>query len=153
MNKLQQLRKELIDVHERKLAYLDKQAALLGPLLDEMEKLEPTSVYVEDGYLSIGVSGDKHKLNAAFGALRRHGLKTSDRPEKGQSQYMGTFTKPETVGLVFLNFSSTQCRRVKVGQRTREVTEDVYEVVCDEMVLDAEHALPPAPKPAEELPF
>lgn len=148
MNKLQQLRKDIIEQHERKLAYLDKQAAVLGPLLDEMEKFDPTSIYVEDGYCSIAVTGDRHKLNAAFGTLRRHGLKTSDRPEKGQSQYMGTFTKPEESGLVFLNFSSTQCRRVKVGTRTKEVTEDIYEVVCDEMVLDAE------PKAsAEELPL
>lgn len=149
MNKLQQLRQELITKHERILAYLDKQAPVLGPLLDEVEKLEPTSIYAEDGYVSINLTGDRHVLNAGFGTLRRHGLNTNDRPKKGESQYMGTFTKPEVSGLVFLNFSSTQCRRVKTGTRTREVVEDIYETVCDEMELPESAKVPVA----EEIPF
>lgn len=132
MNKLQQLRADAIKKHERVLAFIDSKMTEYGPLLDEFEKLEPTLVDADDGYISIHLTGDKHQLNAAFALLRRRGYEPSSRPEPKSSVYNTYFTKDGQPGLVFFNFSSTQCRRVKIGTRTHEVTEDVYEIVCDE---------------------
>lgn len=132
MNKLQQLREEQVKKHERVLAFIDSKMPEYGPLLDEFEKLEPTLVNAEDGYIDIHLAGDKHQLNAAFGILRRRGFEPNSRPEPKSSTYSAIFRKEDSAGMVFFHFSSTQCRRVKTGTRTREVTEDVYEMVCDE---------------------
>lgn len=132
MNKLQQLRDEAIKNHAEVLAFIDSKMAEYGPLLDEFEKLEPTLVQADNGYISIHLAGDKHQLNAAFAILRRRGYEPNARPEPKSSTYSTYFQKEDVTGLVFFNFSSTQCRRVKTGTRTREVTEDVYEIVCDE---------------------
>lgn len=132
MNKLQMLRQEIVEQCEKRLAWIDKQQAEYGPLLDELEKLSPQLVNVEDGWISFNLVGDKHLLNAAFGLMRRHGYEPYNRPEKNSSTYSTHFKKENVDGLVFFSFSSTQCRRVKTGTRTRTVEEDVYEIVCDE---------------------
>jgi hypothetical protein len=146
MNKLQELRAELVKQHEKRLAYIDRQMAILGPLLDDVEKLNPTHIYVDEGCANISLTGDKHVLAAAFKALRARGLNTSSRPEKGQSTY-SAFFHPEGDSLndcmVWLSFSSTQCRRVKVGTRTKTVEEDVYETVCDEQEYPEVAVAPP----------
>lgn len=137
MNTIQRLRKEACDKHAALLAYYDKMQELIAPLLEEFEKLNPTAMSVEDGYTSISLTGDKHVLNAAFGILRRHGFNTTSRPEAKQSTYSTFFSHAatESYSAVYFNFSSTQCRRIKTGSRERTVTEDVYELVCDEMEL------------------
>lgn len=150
MNKLQQIRKEAIEHHQRLLAFIDSKLEEYAPLLEEIEKLEPTSVSVDEGYLSINITGDKHKLNAVFGVLRRRGYEPNSRPEPKSSTYVTYFQKQNVSGLIFFNFSSTQCRRVKTGTRTREVTEDVYEIVCDEQ--EYPHVAPVATC-ADEVPF
>jgi hypothetical protein len=132
VNKLQKLRDELVEKHKETLAFIDSKMDEYGPLLDEFEKLETTLVTADDGWISIHVVGDKHQLNAAFAMLRRRGYEPNSRPEPKSSTYSTFFQKEDVPGLVFFNFSSTQCRRVKTGTRTREVTEDVYEIVCDE---------------------
>lgn len=132
MNKLQQIRADAIKKHEKVLAFIDSKMAEYGPLLEEFEKLEPTLVDADNGYISIHLTGDKHQLNAAFALLRRRGYEPNSRPEPKSSTYATYFTKEGVPGLVLFNFSSTQCRRIKTGTRTREVTEDVYEIVCDE---------------------
>lgn len=137
MNKLRQLREEAVKNHERVLAFIDSKMSEYGPLLDEFEKLEPTLVNADDGYISIDLAGDKHQLNAAFGILRRRGFEPSARPESKSSTFSTIFRKEDDEGMIFFNFSSTQCRRVKTGTRTREVTEDVYEIVCDEQEYPA----------------
>lgn len=137
MSKLQQLREQVIKKHARVLAFIDSKMSEYGPLLDEFEKLEPTLVDANDGYISIYLAGDKHQLNAAFGILRRRGFEPNSRPEPNSSTYGTYFQKEGAPGLIFFNFSSTQCRRVKTGTRTREVTEDVYEIVCDEQEYPA----------------
>lgn len=131
MNKIQQLRKEAIEKHERLMAYYDAQEAHFSPLFDDIEKLNPQNIYVEDGYGNICISGDRHALNAAFGILRRHGYTTESRPEKGKSQYTAFFSK-DGGPMIYFNFSSTQCHRVKTGTQERTIIVDIYETVCDE---------------------
>lgn len=134
MSKLQQLRKEAVERHEKLLTYIDTYAAVLNPILEEVEKLDPQRVDVDDGYTNLNIIGDKHKLNAIFGILRRHGYAPDHRPKAGQSSYCEFFRRSdsESEPTIWLSFSSTQCRRVKTGTVTRTVTEDVYETVCDE---------------------
>lgn len=132
MNKLQQLRKDTVEHHEKVMAFLDSKMDEYAPIVEKLEALELGYMSVDDGYISFNLTGDKHKLNAAFGILRRHGYLPNSRPEPKSSTYSTYFQKEGETGLVFFNFSSTQCRRVKTGTVTKEVTEDVYEIVCDE---------------------
>lgn len=154
MNKIQELRAEAIKRHERLMAYLDAQEKVLGPVFEELSKLEPTALDVEPSYATCCLTGDRHKLNAAFGVLRRHGFEPGSRPEAKQSQYATFFTRKNDVGLyteMFFQFSSTQCRRVKVGTRTKTVEEDVYETVCDEQ--EYPERAEQKEDEAQELPF
>lgn len=132
MNKLQQLRKDTIEHHEKVLAFIDSKMEEYTPIIEQLEALELGYLSVDEGYISLSLTGDKHKLNAAFGILRRHGYLPNERPEPKSSTYSTYFQKEGVTGLVFFNFSSTQCRRVKTGTVTKEITEDVYEIVCDE---------------------
>jgi len=152
MNKLQTLRQEIVQQHEKRLAWIDSQQAEYGPLLDDLERLNPQFVNVEDGWVSFNLTGNKHMLNAAFGIMRRHGFEPHSRPEKNSSTYQTHFKKENVDGLVFFNFSSTQCRRVKTGTRARTVEEDIYEIVCDEQQYP-EHAEAPQSQPEEEMIF
>lgn len=152
MTKLQQIRKEAVERHERLLAYLDAHSAVLHPLLEEIEKLEPHRIDVDDGYTNLNITGDKHKLNAVFGLLRRHGFMPAERPKAGNSSYSTFFRNPDDASAptLWLSFSSTQCRRVKVGSRTRTIEEDIYETVCDEQEYPE---VKPSAEVVDEMPF
>jgi hypothetical protein len=152
MNTLQQLRKDLIENHEKTLAFLDSKIDEYAPIFEKLEALELGYISVSDGYISFNLTGDKHKLTTAFGILRRHGYLPNSRPEPKSSTYSTYFKKEGVTGLVFFNFSSTQCRRVKTGTVTKEVTEDVYEIVCDEQEYPEVETLPMA-SVADEIPF
>ena len=152
MNKLQQLRKDIIEHHEKVLSFLDSKMDEYAVILDKLDALEIGYVSADDGYISINLTGDKHKLNAAFGILRRFGYLPNSRPEPKSSTYSTYFQKEGVTGLVFFNFSSTQCRRVKTGTVTKEVTEDVYEIVCDEQEYP-EISTQPVATVADEIPF
>jgi hypothetical protein len=88
---------------------------------------------------NINVSGSRAELDILFGILRRAGLTPLRRPEEGQPSY-STYWYFDAVGgedllvtdkpCIWVNFSSTSCKRVKVGTRLEEV--DVYETVCEE---------------------
>lgn len=87
-----------------------------------------------DSDLNLHVSGDTHRLAAIVRALRTRGFKSqSDAPEKGKSSWYARFRHEDCSTDIWLAFSSTVCRRVKVGTKLEEV--DVYDTVCDELVL------------------
>lgn len=106
---------------------------------------------ITDGdWIHITVTGDKHKFLQFCRAMRKHGIELP-KVEKGATG----LTKLHYLGEAFeitlyFNFSSTQCRRVKVG--TKMVEQDVFETVCDE-VMPYEPAQPMAAAPADDFPF
>lgn len=80
--------------------------------------------------IDISFAGDKHVLEGVFGALRKLGYEPSSRPkDEKMTSFTCWFDKDGTPLRLWLTFSSTVCKRVKVG--TKMVEQDVYEIVCE----------------------
>lgn len=79
--------------------------------------------------LQIRASGDKALLTKMIRAVRTAGWKTDDAPPAANADYWhADYSHEDREGRIALSFSSTVCRRVKVG--TRMVEQDVYETQC-----------------------
>lgn len=77
-------------------------------------------------------TGDAKKLAAVITILRGSGFNTSaPRPKKGDTGWNAFYTHPDCETRVWLNFSSSVCRRVKTG--TKMVEQDIYEVQCGDI--------------------
>jgi len=124
---------------DRSLLELNERRALWGryrseylPMVHAFQKLNAT-IYFPNS-LDVAISGDRHTLAAAVRIFRTHGFSTSNSPpKKGDSQWSAFYTKADCELRFYLSFSSSVCRRVKVGTRT--VEQDVYETVCDEITM------------------
>lgn len=87
------------------------------------------------GDIDVSFTGDVHKFSAAVRILRTHGFTTTALPPKaGQSAWYGYYRHPEVDVQVWLHFTSSVCRRVKIG--TKMVEQDVYETVCGEVGVE-----------------
>ena len=112
---------------------------------DDMEllmvSLEPLGTSFIDTKLNhndvdISVTGTRTTMNTLVGTLRKLGYVANRTPVEGDTSYCTYFYQGDTDFRVWVNFTSTVCRRVKIGTEMREV--DVYEVQCD----DEEEPLP-----------
>ena len=128
---------------EAKREKWNRQRSILLPIIKAFKSLGAAPRFDFRDSLDIALSGDKHLLAGAVRALRTRGFKSdSDPPGKKDSSwstffYNGDVWEDDTIK-IWLSFSSTVCRRVKVG--TKVETVDVYETVCDELMLPEEHA-------------
>jgi hypothetical protein len=116
-----------------------------APLISAFQRLgsEP---YLQDDYVVGKLTGDKETLAKAFRILRGAGFTFSaDRPKQGDSEWYTFFTHPDCQTKFFFNFTSSVCRRIKVG--TKLVEQDVYETQCG----DLSNALPAAEAPIMEV--
>lgn len=95
----------------------------------------------QGGSIDVSFAGSGEKLGKVWGLLRRAGYSTDSRPKAGDSTFSAFWSAPDDLSRVWLNFSSTVCKRVKVGTKMVEVA--VYETVCEE--------LPAIEPPATEL--
>jgi hypothetical protein len=126
-DKLREKRERLKKFRDAIQANADKLRAILADFVEI--GAEP----IPDGdWIHITVTGDKHKFLQFCRAMRKHGVELP-KIEKGSTG----FTKLHFLGDAYeitlcFNFSSTQCRRVKVG--TKMVEQEVFEVVCDELM-------------------
>lgn len=85
------------------------------------------SVDQED--VNLYVTGNTAALKEIFRGLRKLGYEPSSRPDvKPQSQFT-TYFHQDGKPTFYLSFSSTLCKRVKVG--TKMVEQDIYEVQCE----------------------
>ncbi len=119
------------DSLRNKRQFVKENRAAIVEIANAMRKLEDNvSAFSVDSYsLNISIYGDKHVLVAAFSELRKLGYNTANRPKANESTYYSRFdTEPHSLP-VYLNFSSSSCRRVKVG--TKMVETPVYETVCE----------------------
>jgi hypothetical protein len=99
-------------------------------LFRQLEELDiDVSFDISTEYISLGFTGDGRRFATVWGLLRRNGYNTTLRPVKGESTFC-SFWERADCSKIFMNFSSTVCRRVKVGTKT--VVQDVYEVQCGE---------------------
>jgi len=78
--------------------------------------------------LDISYAGDKLVLQGIFKALRALGYRTDKRPKENDSQWTAYWDHPDSDMRIWLKFSSTVCKRVKIGTKMEQV--DVYETRC-----------------------
>jgi len=102
----------------------------LMQLSNALKDIELLRVSFDSDSIDISVSGDQTVLKSIFSALRPLGYVPRSRPDtKPMSTYQTYFDHPDKEMRVWLNFSSTLCKRVKVGTKMQEV--DIYETVCE----------------------
>jgi len=95
-----------------------------------LEHIEILRVNFDSDSVDISVAGDQEVLKSIFRALRPLGYEPRSRPTiHPQSTYQTYFDHPDKDLTIWLNFSSTLCKRVKVGTKMQEV--DIYETVCE----------------------
>ena len=122
----------------------------LTPMIEELIKLgiEPNFTSYS---LDIAFTGDADKLVAALRIIMREGYKgKADKPKMGDTSWYSWFNA-EGKHAIWFNFTSSVCRRVKVG--TKMVEQDVFETRCGdapvednlEIQVDAELQKLPAP--------
>lgn len=151
------LREELASVQKRLDMWEGRKQSLSGFVAEMAERKDVMRMdFDNDSWLSLSVSGDKHSLAEVMRKLRAIGYKTTERPKPGVTSWNPLLKRESDGTTVFLMFSGTACRRVQTGTKTVEVP--VYEVVCDEVVLDRSAEddaaeAPPAARVDEDIPF
>lgn len=109
----------------------------LGTLFRSLEELDIDLQFNPDGeYIALMFTGDGERLKRVWGELRRNGYKTTSHPAKGDTTFYA-FWEREGYARLFMNFSSSMCKRVQVG--TKMVEQPIYETQCGELPeLDVE---------------
>lgn len=107
-----------------------KSRALLIPVAERLSELGSEPYMYSSTIMYSTLTGDVHKLVDAIRALRTNGFKSDSKPERKKPDFVAYYAHPDTKVNVLLSFSSSVCRRVKVGTKTETV--DVYEVQCGE---------------------
>jgi len=105
--------------------------AYITEFVDEINLSDASSARMncDSEEVNFYASGKADVLKEIFRAFRKLGYEPSSRPEaKPQSNFTCYFSR-DGRPTFYLSFSSTLCRRVKVGTKMQEV--DVYETVCE----------------------
>lgn len=129
---------------------------IFAPVVAAFQRIGIEPTMQGDDYVTINATGDKSKLEQAFRILRGADFTfNAERPKKGDSQWYAFFTHPDSKTKIFFHFTSSVCKRVKVG--TKMVEQDVFETQCGDITVDAPEALsaPPALPlvTSDDLPF
>lgn len=86
--------------------------------------------YAED--IEISFSGKATDLQEFWRRMRLLGYKPSIRPSNSELMtYFGAFWTKEGYARVWMYFTSSVCKRVKIGEETVTETRDVYEIRCE----------------------
>lgn len=123
------------------------------PIVNALQRLGLEPSLSND--INLSFAGDAHKLASVVRILRTSGFNTTaERPKKGDTTWHAYYEHPDCATRVWLYFTSSVCKRVKVG--TQMVEQDVYEVQCGDISgLDAPPALTlvPAAPQIDDIPF
>lgn len=125
-----------------------------APVCNALQRIgaEP---YLASGTIYVSMTGDKQKLIQAFRIFRTAGMEfAGDRPKRGDSSWCAAFKHASQSVYVYFQFSSSVCRRVKIG--TKMVEQDVFETQCGDITVDSPPVLtivPAAPQLDDEIPF
>lgn len=82
--------------------------------------------------LDIAIAGDHHVFKGMFSALRKLGYDCQDKPKE---KLISTWScwwhhkEPDKHPTLWVSFSSTKCKRIKIG--TKMVEQPIYETVCE----------------------
>jgi len=122
------------------------------PIINAVQRLglEPTL----SNEVDLRFAGDAQKLAAVVRVLRTAGFTTTaERPKQGDTTWHAYYEHPNCATRVWLYFTSSVCKRVKVG--TKMVEQDVYETRCDDIsgIETPVLTIVPSAQPIEEIPF
>jgi hypothetical protein len=94
-------------------------------------KLAPLAVsYAFGTSLDYSFAGDRNLLVEVIRALRTSGWHSHNpKPEPDATTYYAWFNHKTAATRLWINFTSTQCKRVQIG--TQLVEQPVYKVVCE----------------------
>jgi len=116
---------------QKNLTRFRETVRLRTSLFRRLEELDIDLTFnAENEYIVMRFTGDGKRLGDVWGELRRAGYTVQSRPEKGETEF-NAFWRQEGLAEILMLFSSSVCRRVKVGTRT--VVQDVYETQCGEL--------------------
>ena len=105
----------------------------LQPIIDSFkDDLTHTSL---TNSLDLHIMGDAALLAKVFKKLRSEGYELQsgwERPKAGEISWSGYFKHQYVSEKIWVNFTSSVCKRVQVGTRMEEIP--VYEVRCNETV-------------------
>ena len=138
------LDRDQLSLSERRDLYRKKKAPL-DALIAEVDAIGGDVSFPST--LDIRLTGDKHKFLEFLRMLARHGFKTP-KVAKGATGFSEFLKSEQFKDISFwVTFSSTVCRRVKIGTKT--VEQDVYETVCDEIYPHGDVAV----EATDDIPF
>jgi hypothetical protein len=110
----------------------------------EAADIEPTFDFRSTS-IDLSFTGSGDKLAMVWHLLRANGWTTNSRPKKGDTSYNGFWDAPnDERARVWVQFSSSVCRRVQVG--TKMVEQPIYETVCADAI-----SLPEFDSPSTEV--
>ena len=134
-----QLRNEQLEMIELRMSNIDKfvgnVAAELDIIINELDDIcgDDIGYYLDPtlGELNVTFHGDSELYAKVYQVLRQSNYMPEKRISKEEKSYFSTWYRDEQDNLpaLYVVFSSTVCRRVKVGTKMEEVP--VYETVCD----------------------
>lgn len=124
------LRKEKKEAKKRRQFFKVNEpdiAALIAEI--DLSTTSSARMDCDENDVNFYVTGAAPALKELFRGFRKLGYEPSKRPGvKPESQFTCYFEQTDKPTF-YLSFSSTVCRRVKVGTETIE--RDIYEVVCE----------------------
>lgn len=115
----------------RKQKLLFLYAENYNEVLFKLGDLSPYTIKADLGNIDIVYTGDKERLLHTVRVLRSCHFIPNAKPTEGNTSY-GTYFEHNSGAKIWMYFSSSVCRRVKVGTETKTV--DVYEVRCSDLV-------------------
>lgn len=139
------LKKDMVDSVHSSLQLVTKGLLMVAEHGDKMISiLEPVktkinSLTADFSGFNVYLAGGKDDLTTLFKALAAAGYRTnSTRPEANSPSWYGYFeSEDQTQFKIWVNFSSTVCKRVKIG--TWMVEQDVYEISCGDSAPTGEN--------------
>lgn len=123
---------------------------IFDPIVNALLALGIEATY-SYGSLTVSFAGDKQKFYKVFRLLRLAGFTfDAERPKLGATSWNAFWDHSSRAEgtRVYFNFSSSICRRVKVG--TKMVEQDVYETVCADLEVLPAPDEAPAPAAIEQ---
>ena len=115
---------------EKKAFYKENQAdiELVSKTID-LGTATSARMGVETYEVDLYASGNVTTLKEIYKGFRKLGYEPDDRPTAKPVSSFRTRFRQDGKADWYLSFSSTLCKRVKVG--TKMVEQDIYEVVCE----------------------
>ena len=122
-----------LDTARRRREYMERMVSFIDPLFDELKETfgEEIDLRLNDIDTDVRFTGDKKKLISVLRIVRKYGFEINgERTQEGNPEWYSYVRHPDCQAPVWIAFTSSVCRRVKVG--TKMIEQDVYEVRCED---------------------